>query len=187
MVEASKSLVNVFVDCDWGKKNTDLSTKYSVRGYPTVIFTDSKGTLIEPLGDRSPAGMKAQIEKIAKANTKAVPQTWDEISKAATKDGKPVLFLFTTKGKESAALEEALFDDSLAELREKFVIASSAISRDSADAKRFGVSTSESPVILVLDASAEKPEAAPLKKIVGKKNAKELLKELSAVKLPKNA
>ncbi len=180
---ASKSIVNVFVDCDWGKKNTDLSTKYGVRGYPTVIFTNPKGELIEPLGDRSPAGVKTQIEKIGKSAKPAI-ETYDAAAEIAKKDGKLVLYFFATKGKDSEALQEALFDESLQEAVGKFVVVQSLIKRDNADAKRFAVVGFEQPVVLVLDPNAEKPEAQPLKKIVGKKTPKELLKEFMAIKMP---
>jgi thioredoxin-related protein len=53
------------VDCDWGKKNNDLSTKYGVRGYPTVIFTDPEGKEIAKLGKRDPASVLAMIEDAA--------------------------------------------------------------------------------------------------------------------------
>ena len=55
----------IFVDCDWGKKNKDLSAKYKVRGYPTVVFADPEGNEIEKLGKRDPASVLAQIERMA--------------------------------------------------------------------------------------------------------------------------
>lgn len=184
MVEASKSIVNVFVDCDWGKKNTDLSTKYAVRGYPTVIFTDPAGKVIEPLGDRSPEGVLKQISAIAKKGGGGPADSWEKAAAAAQKAEKPVLFFFKTGGNDSTALEEALFDDSLEQARAAFVIAIAPAKRANADAVRFGVVSLEKPVILVLDPNAEKPEAAPLKKIIGKRTAKELLKELQSIKRP---
>lgn len=61
----------------------------------------------------------------------------------------------------------------------------STLGKDNADAKRFNVSATDPPILLVLDAGAEKPEAAPLKKITGKKSAKDLLKELTSIPKPK--
>jgi hypothetical protein len=176
--------VNVFVDCDWGKKNTDLSTKYGVRVYPTVIFTDPTGKVIEPLGDLSTEGVLKQISAIAKKGGGGPADSWEKASAAAKKADKPVLFLFTTSGKDSTALEEALFDDSLEQARAAFVIAVAPAKRANADAVRFAIVSLGQPVILVLDPNAEKPEAAPLKKIVGKRTAKELLKELQTIKRP---
>ena len=183
MVEASKALVTVMVDCTGGRF-AELQTRYSIKGYPTVLFTDAKGGVIEELGDRSPAGVKTQIEAIAKKHAKSFPATFDAVKDAAVKDGKLVLFIFATKGKDSAALEATLFVEAMAEAMGKFVVARTVIKRDDAEAKRFGVTSYEQPVLLVLDPTAEKPEAAPLKKIVGKKTAKELLKEFQSIKKP---
>ena len=65
MIAASGKLIPIFVDCDWGKKNKDLSTKYKVRGYPTVVFADPDGNEIERLGKRDPESVAAQIESVA--------------------------------------------------------------------------------------------------------------------------
>lgn len=181
MVEASKNLVNVFVDCDWGKKNTDLSTKYAVRGYPTVIFTDSKGKVIEPLGDRSAEGVLAQIQKNSKSTAAPALDSWDKAVESAKKENKKVLYLFVGTNKDSAAMEEALFDETLEKAREGFVYVKSTLTKDNADARRFNVSATEPPILLVLDPNSDKPEAAPLKRIVGKKSSKDLLKELQSI------
>ena len=66
VVEASKKLLCIFVDCDWGKKNKDVSDKYAVRGYPTVIFMDPDGKEIDRLKQRDAASVTAQIDDIAK-------------------------------------------------------------------------------------------------------------------------
>ena len=55
----------IFVDCDWGKKNRDLSTRYGVRGYPTVVFVDPDGNELERLKSRSPGSVASQIEGVA--------------------------------------------------------------------------------------------------------------------------
>ncbi len=56
----------VFVDCNWGKKNQDLSSKFKVRGYPTVIFVDPDGNELERLGKRDAAAVLNQIEGVSK-------------------------------------------------------------------------------------------------------------------------
>jgi len=186
VVEASKQIVNVFVDCDWGKKNNDLSSKYGVQGYPTVIFTDSSGKQIAELGDQSPEGVAKQIGEIAKKAGGGAFDSWDKAVEEAKKSKKPVLYLFLGTGKDSVAMEEALYDDLLEQARAAFVIVKSKNKRDNPDAKRFGVVGLEQPVLLVLDPNAEKPEAAPLKKIVGKRTAKEIHKELQTIKKPES-
>ena len=184
MVEASKQLVNVFVDCDWGKKNTDLSGKYGVNGYPTVLFLDPSGKQFDSLEDRSPEGVLAQINAAAKRAGGGAFDSWDKAVVEAKKANKPVLYLFLGTGKDSDAMEEALYDDSLEQARAAFVIVKSKNKRDNPDAKKFGVVGLEQPLLLVLDANAVNPESSPLKKIVGKKSAKELLKEFQTIKKP---
>ena len=56
----------IFVDCDWGKKNNDISTRYKVRGYPTVVFTDPEGKEVARMGRRDAESVAAQIEDVAK-------------------------------------------------------------------------------------------------------------------------
>ena len=56
----------IFVDCDWGKKNNDISTRYKVRGYPTVVFTDPDGNEVARLGRRDAESVAAQILEVAK-------------------------------------------------------------------------------------------------------------------------
>jgi hypothetical protein len=56
----------IFVDCDWGRKNGDISTKYKIRGYPTVVFTDPSGNEVERLGRRDAESVAAQIQEVVK-------------------------------------------------------------------------------------------------------------------------
>jgi hypothetical protein len=173
--------VNVFVDCDWGRKNKDLSSRYNVSSYPTVIFTDAYGKLVEPMGGGDPASVEQQIQAAAKRGGGSPHASFEKAAEEAKRRHVPVLYLFTTAGRDSDALEDALFDASLESVRDSFVLASSAEIADNPDAKRFGVAALGAPVILVLDAEAEKPETAPLKRLVGKRGAKSILKELQSV------
>jgi hypothetical protein len=181
-VKACAKIICVFVDCDWGKKTSDLSDKYKVEGYPTVIFTDSDGKQIEELNDREAEGLIKQVNAIAEKYTRgaAMLESWDKAAEKAKEEKKPVLYFFTTAKDDSKKLEEALGDDSLKELREKFILVKSEIKKDGADAKKFQVASSTQPVLLVLDPGAEKPEAKPLKKLSGKHTAKELKAELES-------
>jgi len=170
------------VDCDWGAKNTDLSGKYGVRGYPTCVFTDSEGKELAKLAKRDAASVIAQMNEIADKHTKgpAYLASLDEAVAKAKEDKKPVLYLFTTAKDDSKKLEEAFVDESLKDILEKFVMARREIKKDDEDAKRFKVASSTQPVIFILDAEIEKPEEKPLKKWTGKKTAKELKKDLEA-------
>ena len=69
MAAAKKGVVPILVDCNWGKANKDLSSKYKIRGYPTILFVDAKGKVIEP-GSRQAGKLAEQFEKHAKAEKK---------------------------------------------------------------------------------------------------------------------
>jgi hypothetical protein len=56
----------IFVDCNWGKKNKDVSDKYAIRGYPTVVFTDPEGKEIDRLKARDSGSVLTQIDDVAK-------------------------------------------------------------------------------------------------------------------------
>jgi len=183
VVAASKQVVDVFVDCDWGKKNVELAGRFKVNGYPTVLMTDSYGRLIATLQGRDAHSVIKLIEDNAKKGGGAPLASWEKASAAAKKAKLPVLYLFTTTDKDSEELEEALFDPALYAALDGFVVAR-ASAKESADAKRFGVAAGDPPAILVLDPKSDKPEAAPLKKITGKKTAAELAKELESVAKP---
>src|SRR5262245_20247472 len=62
VVEASKKLTCIFVDCAWGKKNTELTQKFGVRNYPTVLFCETDGRLVHTLKARDVAGVIAEID-----------------------------------------------------------------------------------------------------------------------------
>jgi thioredoxin-related protein len=180
VVAAAQKIQCVFVDCDWGKKNTDLSGKYGVKGYPTVIFVDPDGTEVAKLAGRDAAAVEKQILEIAEKYVKPSFDTVDKAAEKAKEDKKPVLiFFFTTKG-DSQALEQALNDESMKEIMEKFAFAKIEIKKDNADAKKYGVAASTQPVLVIVDPAAEKPEAKPIKKLTGKKGPKELKKEFEA-------
>jgi len=177
-VAAAQKIQCVFVDCDWGKKNSDLSDKYGVKGYPTTIFVDPDGTEVAKLGGRDAASVEKQILEIAE---KYVKPSFDSVDKAiekAKEDKKPVLIFFFTQKGDSQALEQAMGDPTLKELMEKFTLAKIEIKKDNADAKKYSVASSTQPVLFVTDPNAEKPEAKPIKKLTGKKGPKELKKDL---------
>jgi hypothetical protein len=145
-----------------------------------VVFTDPDGKEVGRLGKRDAASLISQINAVADEHTRgpAYCETLDEAVTKGKEAGKPVLYLFTTGKDDSKKLEEALADELLKDLLEKFVLAKREAKKDDGDAKRFGVAGQSQPVIFVVDPEAEKPEEKPLKKMTGKKTAKELKKEL---------
>lgn len=181
VVQASSKLILVLVDCSGGKFK-DERTKYEVGGYPSIVFLDPDGNKVGKLGDRSPDGVVKQFEELAEKHGRAAAWLeWDVAVEQAKEQKKPVVILFTTPKADSQALETAVADDLLKDLRERFVCSKAEIKSDLA--KRFKVSGGSQPVLIVADPNLEKPEEKLLKKLTGKKSAKELKKELeSAIK-----
>lgn len=173
-MEASKKLVCVFVDCDWGNKNNDLSTKFNVRGYPTVVFLDPEGAEVARLASRAPSAVASQIEEIAKKHGKASFESFEKAAEFAKENKKAVLALFVKPGVNSS-LAAAVADPSMKELVEKFVVFQSDLGKGNADAKAAGVSDS-SLLILAPDGELKKP----LLKLTGRKELKEVRKQVEA-------
>lgn len=182
-MKAVENFVCVYVDADWGKKHTDLSTKYEVRGYPNTVFTDPEGNrvgknVVGAAGVDAFLSIAAEAAKTRKAA--AFLDSWETAVETAKSENKALLVFFSTAKADSAALEEALGNDSLKGVREKLVLLKTEIKKDNEIAKRFSVSSSTQPVVVVVNAGDEKPEAKILKKLTGKKGPKELQKELEA-------
>lgn len=114
------------VDCTQGGSHQDLKTKFNVRGFPTVVFTDPDGNQVETLQGRSAQQVKAQIERVAAqhgAPTFEALSVADGLAKAR-EQGKPLGIVFTGTGKEEPrtnAVMEAVMADELKPLRERFV------------------------------------------------------------------
>jgi thioredoxin-related protein len=66
-MKASKNVVCVFVDCAWGAKHGDLTQKYKVTGFPTVVYTDCDGEEVGRMGDRSSDAMLRDLNELAKS------------------------------------------------------------------------------------------------------------------------
>jgi hypothetical protein len=175
-MEASKKIVCVFVDCDWGKKNNDLSDKFKVEGYPTVLFCDPEGKQVAELNSRDPARIAAQIGEVAKKYGKAGFESFEKAAVVAKEEKKPILYVLA-KPNAPSSLAAAVADDSLKALIEKFVLVHGEITKENGDAKALSVSDA---TLLVLDPNAEL-KAKPLLKLTGKKDLKEVRKQLEAV------
>ena len=66
MVKASKKAVCIFVDCAWGAKHADLTQKYRVTGFPTVIYADCEGEEVGRMEERTPEAMAGELTELVK-------------------------------------------------------------------------------------------------------------------------
>lgn len=150
MVAAAQSIVPIFVDCNWGRANRDISSRYSIRGYPTVVFTDPVGNEVDRMGSRTPEAIVRQIEALA-AKFPAGPVWLPSIAeglKAAGKASKPVLILFSDDGDDAKATEKTLGEKALAELRANVVLVKHKIDPECDECKEHKVKSGSCVVIL---------------------------------------
>lgn len=168
----------ILLDCTGGKYAEERN-QYGIKGYPTIVFLDPDGKEVGKLGDRSPDAVVRQFAELAEQHSRAAAWLdWDKAVEKGKEERKPVAFLFTTPKPDSEALETAIGDDGLKDLREKFVFGKSDVKSDLA--KKFKVHGSTQPVLFVVDPNLEKPEEKVIKKWTGKKSVKDLKKDLEA-------
>ena len=164
----------ILVDCDWGKKNQDVSGKYKVRGYPTVIFTDSEGKEVERLRGRDGASVAGQIGGVAEKYAKAA--AWAEYDEGtfgeAAEAKKPLLVFFTDGKRKSLAQEDVFIDPKLEKALESFLLVRHEISKECDICK--GNRVRQGPAIYFMDPLAEEPSKKPLYKVTSYKSAKNL-------------
>jgi len=186
VVEASRNVACIFVDCDWGNKNKDLSAKYGVKYYPTVLMCDPTGKVIGELkhrdADKVANALKLLSENVgAKAPVPAEIIVGNDYEKArvdARKKNRPLLVFFGDTSPASLTTGDSLVDPSLNDLHPRFSTAKIDFVKGSADCVKFGVT--RSPTILILDCSLPRPEEKPLGRIEGSKTPRELRRELEA-------
>jgi hypothetical protein len=121
---AAQKIVPILVDCNWGKSYKDISGRYGIRGYPTVVFADPEGNEIGRMRARKPEAIIKQIESVAGRfpGGPAWIESIDEALKEAAKSSKPVLILTGDGEKAMQSTQKAFSDPTLAELRGKFVL-----------------------------------------------------------------
>jgi hypothetical protein len=185
VVEASKGLVPILADCSDRSKNGDLKQKYGVRGFPTVVFLDSKGNEVEKLRGRDAASVKAQIEGVVEKHTvKLFPDMSLEDGRAkAAEEGKLLAVVFQADGgkheAKNAQLKAYLLHDEMAQTFERFVWVIRPLKgedgKSTDEAKLY--KAKKSPTVLVIDPAAD--EGKSLKKLTSFKKLKKDLDKLA--------
>jgi len=191
VVEASTALVCVFVDCAWGKNNRDLCAKYQVKSFPTVVFCDPDGNLLERMQSREAAALAAQMRKIVAmcgGDPTALPpppgfpdyaaRSLDDAKRAS----KPLAIYFYDDSPGSGSVHTALSEGLLKETLSKFYFTKLPLRRGAGDSAAYDVT--RAPTILVLNPFLEYPALKPMARITGSRSARELKSELDAALRP---
>jgi hypothetical protein len=186
VVDVSRNVACIFIDCDWGKKNQDLSTKYGVKGYPTVLFCDPQGKALGKLVVRDAEtvakALQALVDSFGAKAVAPVTLVYGKSYEAGLADAKRknrlLLLYFNDDSPASISMNETLLDKSLLDLHPKFSTAKLNFVKGSAECLRFSVS--RAPTVLILDPKMEKPEEKPLARIEGSRTPREVRRELEA-------
>jgi len=186
VIDASRDIACIFVDCNWGKKNREISTRFGVTGYPTVVLCDPQGNPLGRLEAREPDEVAQALASLAQrtgakatAGTPIVVGSGYEVGRVAAKrTGRPLLLYFPDQSPASISINDSLMDRSLVELLPRFSTAKEDFVKGSATCLKFNVS--RAPTILVLDCTLANPEEKPLARIEGSRTPRELKRELEA-------
>lgn len=151
------------VDCTKRSPATaELGKKYGVRGYPTVVFTDNEGNVVEKLRSRAANAVETQIKAVVAKHTKTPEkEIYDDPSEAieVAKEKKVLVALVfadtesksKSTQKKNAKIMEALKSDEMADLKTKFVWCVLPLKEDKKktdNAKEYKASSSGTFVIL---------------------------------------
>ena len=179
VVKAGEPLVFVLVDCTEGGSNGPLKSKFSVRGFPTMVFCDPDGKQVGKLGGRNPESIASQFKRLAEEHGRS---PWikdvDEGIQKAKKEKKPVLALFGDKRREKETRWNLalLVHKDLEKLLERFVLVRHDYEKRCKMCKKYKVS--RAPIIYIFNPNLEKPEKKPISRIWRKKSPKQLKKAL---------
>lgn len=151
------------VDCTKRSAETAaLGQKYGVRGYPTVVFTDNEGKVVEKLRSRAANAVETQIKAVAEKYSKTPEkEIYDdpEEALAVAKEKKILVALVfadtesksKSAQKKNAQILETLKSAEMADLKPKFVwciLPLKADKKKTENAKTYKASSSGTFVIL---------------------------------------
>lgn len=170
MVAAAQRLVPVLVDCSERGQNEALLKKYSVEGFPTVIYVDPEGKQIREMGSRDASPITKEIESVS-AKYPGRPSIWQPSLKAAAelakRAKKPVAVYLADPKADIPKLNAKLMKD-LGDRKTKFVWVLELGKEEVL--RKYGVESA--PAAVVLDPKAADPASEPLEKIAVKEDDK---------------
>lgn len=179
VVKAAEDIVPILIDCNWGRNHRDISDRFGIRGYPTVVFTDPDGKEVSRLGARTPQAVTDQIADVVAKHSRYVPwhDSIEKGTKTAKAESKPILILFTDAKRAGDALQAAIEDKDLRELRAKFVLIRHEIEGEEDKCEACTAHEVAAPCAVIVD--SDKGET--LVRLEGRKTARDVKKALEGV------
>jgi len=178
-VKESERFVRVMVHAT---KNKEVKEKFGVSSSPLVYFYSPEGEKIDQVDRTDALNVERKFKEVADKHTRRPP--WEETLDAALEkgkgDSKPVM-MFWTDGKPTSGKFEGVFgNEPLKEFYDKCVwVKVKFEKKDDPVAKKWGVDAV--PQLLILDARAADPAAAPLKRHKSFRGAKDLKADVEAI------
>ena len=123
VVAASLRIIPIYVDCTKKGDNSDLLTKYGVRGYPTVIYTDADGAPLREMQNRDAPAIVKDIETVA-GKVAPRPTFWQPsvaFAREIGKKGKKPIAVYVVDPKSDLAKLHAKLTKDLGDRKTKFL------------------------------------------------------------------
>lgn len=182
-----KGLVPIMVDCTKGNAHDALMKQFNVTGFPTAIFIGPDGKEVARLRDRSPGGVKQQVEEVVRQHTRPTLRTdlTVEAGVAAAREARKLLAVFFADDRaaaENGPVIDAILAPALEQLRGRFVWVKRPLvgEKNKATDEAKAAGARKSPTLVLIDPWAE-PGSKPLKKLdAWKALQKELEKAVDA-------
>ena len=70
VIAASKGVVCVYGDLEWGRKHVDLGEQYGVQGFPTVVYADPDGNEVGRMRTFDAGTIAGEIRGLARDHAK---------------------------------------------------------------------------------------------------------------------
>lgn len=165
LVEAFRHVVPAQINVKADAKG--IAERYGITKPCNFVFTTVGSEKIETYeGEKEARPMAERIYAVVKAHPRDLP--WTESLEAAIKTGRHTAIFFAGK---KAPQVEAMLDDSLEDLRDRFAFVKVAYDKKNDAVQQYDVKKADT--LVILDA-----EGAEVARIVGSKPAKTLKKEL---------
>jgi hypothetical protein len=180
VVAAARKIVPILVDCSEKGSQQELRDRYGVRGFPSVVYVDPEGKKLKDMGGREPKAIITDVDGLAAKFPGQASLFQNSLGGAlalakSAKTPLPVAVYFAEEGADILKVAAKLSKD-LASKRSKFLFVLDVGRKTALEA----LGLEKAPALVVLDPTAENPQAEPLAKVPVDAAAKgsELMKAL---------
>ena len=173
MVKAAKDVQLVLVDCS-SKMPPELKEKYKVSGLPALIYTDSEGTAVGSMRDRSASGLINDFKKLVREHTKkaAWAKSLEEGMKTAKKKDLPLLIFVADEKKQGSNYVQSFFiNEDIKDVLDGFVMVRLNYEKGDKTCKKIGA---KGLTVYVYDPKSDDPFKRPISRIKAKSAKKKM-------------